>query len=51
MEKALCTLRISSVHEYVVSEWDSLNSKPLFTTPDVKDLVKDISDAVERILD
>ena len=41
----------ATVNDYVVSKWHSLDSKPLFTTPDLRDLVTGISDAVESILD
>ena len=47
MEKSLPL----SIADYVISEWKNLNSKPLFSTADVRGLVEDISGAVEKMLD
>eukprot|EP00834_Sanchytrium_tribonematis_P006483 NODE_481_length_6950_cov_0.533353.p4 type:complete len:252 gc:universal NODE_481_length_6950_cov_0.533353:5560-6315(+) len=50
MENSLPALCNSSVHDFIISEWVKIDSKPLFTTPDVRKLVCNISCAVESMI-
>eukprot|EP00835_Amoeboradix_gromovi_P002654 NODE_155_length_16773_cov_0.488785.p2 type:complete len:537 gc:universal NODE_155_length_16773_cov_0.488785:10562-8952(-) len=50
MEEDLSNLHISAVNDHIVSKWETLGSKPLFSTKDVRALVKDISDGVQKML-